>query len=101
MSASNKVEGTVSQLGLTNRRSLAGSELGMTRDPYRQMEVQIQKGQLKGYFGTVVGTQWQADGSMHVDLKVLTLPAVYSILLHVGDVVGRLYVVNYNEFLGS
>lgn len=60
------------------------------RDPYRQMEVRIQKGQLKGYFATVVGTHWQADGSLIVDLKVCSQLTGYKVSLPIGDVVGRL-----------
>ena len=75
-------------MGPTDGRSLA--DLGATRDPYRQMEVRIQKGHLKGYFATVTGTRWQADGNVHVDLKASTLPAGYNVSLDVGDVMGQL-----------
>jgi len=63
---------------------------GVTRDPYRQLEEPIQKGQLKGYLATVTGTHWRADGKVFVDLKVPSQPAVYNVSMGVADVVGRL-----------
>jgi hypothetical protein len=54
------------------------------------MEVRIQKGHLKGYFATVVGTRWQADDTIWVDLKVSTQPVEHMLSLKMADVVGRL-----------
>jgi hypothetical protein len=54
------------------------------------MEVRIQKGHLKGYFATVIGTRWQGDGNKWVDLKVSAQPVEYKLSLNVVDVVGRL-----------
>jgi hypothetical protein len=54
------------------------------------MEVRILKGQLKGYFGTVIGTRWAADGTIWVDLNVSVQPVGYKLALNVEHVVGRL-----------
>jgi hypothetical protein len=54
------------------------------------MEVRILKGQLKGYFGTVIGTRWRADGSIWVDLNVSSQPVGYKLAFSVEDVAGRL-----------
>jgi len=62
---------------------------GGTRDPYRHMEVRIQKGHLKGYFATVIGSRWQ-NGSLWVDLKASTQPVEYKLSLDIVDVAGRL-----------
>jgi hypothetical protein len=62
----------------------------MIRDPFRHMEVRILKGQLKGYFGTVIGTRWRADGSIWVDLNVSSQPVGYKLAFSVEDVAGRL-----------
>lgn len=53
------------------------------------MEICIQKGQFKGYFATVLGTRWQRDGTMWVDVKVSALPIEYKLSLNVVDVMGR------------
>jgi hypothetical protein len=69
---------------------VAAIDTGVTRDPYKHMEVQIQKGQLKGYFATVIGTRWQADNNVHVDLQVCSQPTGYKVSLSIADVVERL-----------
>ena len=89
LTTSLNVEGTESRTGPIFGHTTTG-DISVVRDPYRQMEVRIQSGQLKGYFATVIGSHRAADGSIRVDLQVSSQPAGYKVSLGIADVVGRL-----------
>jgi len=89
LTTSQNVEGTESRTG-PMFGPMTTEDIAVVRDPYRQMEVRIQSGQLKGYFATVIGSHRAADGSIRVDLQVSSQPAGYKVSLGIADVVGRL-----------